>query len=278
MDCCGRGHTVAHDPFIWGIPLAPIGAMLAGEVGPLGSTEAARTAEDVSATLDVLRKSISFDVHSHGGSTGITSKAPPSGDLANAMRAGSLAVACLADVPDWPVLGRNAEGALAMVRAPALGELYRYHLDRLAWLDELIANHGISRALCAANGDRRVEPVEVDLGNADPLRARPGTVDEAIDPTEPSHGLSDHRLHVRLDGQIGWHEAGALTQSPRKLFTPFAPTSGDYDSSSLFNEQRRSACADAARSAGDDRDLPFKRQHGIKLRWDGTPISARGEF
>jgi hypothetical protein len=82
------------------------------------------------------------------------------------------------------------------------------------------------------NGDRRVEPVGVDLGNADPLRARPGIIDEAIDPTEPSHGMSDHRLHVRLDGHIGWHEAGALTQSPRKLFTPFAPTSGDYDSSS----------------------------------------------
>jgi membrane dipeptidase len=79
------------------------------------------------AALDILRNSISVDVHSHGGSTGITSKAPPSGDLANAMRAGSLAVACLADVPDWPVLGRSAEGALAMVRAPAPGELYRYH-------------------------------------------------------------------------------------------------------------------------------------------------------
>jgi membrane dipeptidase len=106
--------------------------MLAGEVGPRGSTGAAQAAETTAAALDVLRKSISFDVHSHGGSTGITSKSPPSGDLATAMRTGSLAVACLADVPDWPVLGRSAEGALAMVRTPAPGELYRYHLDRLA--------------------------------------------------------------------------------------------------------------------------------------------------
>ena len=30
-----------------------------------------------------------------------------------------------------------------------------------------------------------------DLGDADPLRARPGIVDKAIDPTEPSHGLFD---------------------------------------------------------------------------------------
>jgi membrane dipeptidase len=86
--------------------------MLAGEVGLRGSTQAARMAEDTSAALDVLRKSISFDVHSHGGSAGIASKVSPSGDLASAMRAGSLAVACLADVPDWPVLGRNAEGRL----------------------------------------------------------------------------------------------------------------------------------------------------------------------
>jgi hypothetical protein len=45
------------------------------------------------------------------------------------MREGSLAVACLADVPDGPILGRNAEGALAVVRPPALGELYKHHLE-----------------------------------------------------------------------------------------------------------------------------------------------------
>ena len=81
----------------------------------------------------------------------------------------------------------------------------------------------------------------------------------AVDATEPSDGLLDHLLHIRLDGHIGRYEAGGLTQSPRKLFTQFAPTSGYYDPGSLFNEQRRSTCADAARSAGDDRDLPFKR-------------------
>jgi membrane dipeptidase len=136
---------------MWSPALASVEAMLAGAAGPAGSSAAARTAESASAALGVLRRSISVDVHSHGGKTGITSKAPPSSDLANAMRAGSLAVACLADVPDMRVLGRSAEGALAMVRTPATGELYRHHLDRLAWMDEVVAHHGVYRALCAAD-------------------------------------------------------------------------------------------------------------------------------
>ena len=63
---------------------------------------------------------VSVDVHTHGGRTGITSNAPPSGDIARDMRAGSLAAACLADVPDGPILGRNAEGALAVVATKSL--------------------------------------------------------------------------------------------------------------------------------------------------------------
>ena len=96
-------------------------------------------------------KNVSVDVHSHGGKTGITSKAPPNDDLANAMRTGSLAVACLADVPDGPILGRNTEGVLAAVGTPEPGQLYRHHLERLAWMDEMVANHGLRRALSAAD-------------------------------------------------------------------------------------------------------------------------------
>jgi membrane dipeptidase len=67
------------------------------------------------------------------------------------MRAGSLAVACLADVQDGPVLGRNAQGVLAALRNPEPGQLYRHHLERLAWMDEMVANHGLRRALSAAD-------------------------------------------------------------------------------------------------------------------------------
>src|ERR1700757_5282506 len=94
MDCCG--HALAARQWMLSTALTSVGAMLASEVGPRGPTAAARTAETTSAALDVLRKSISIDVHTHGGTTRITSKAPPNSNLANGMRAGSLAVACLA--------------------------------------------------------------------------------------------------------------------------------------------------------------------------------------
>ena len=57
--------------------------MLAGGVAPHGSTAAAQTAETASAALDILRRFVSVDVHTHGGTTGILSKAPPNDDLAN---------------------------------------------------------------------------------------------------------------------------------------------------------------------------------------------------
>ena len=128
MDCCGQGLTFVPRHWVWSTTLTPVGAMLAGAVGPRGSTTAAQTAETASAALEVLRKSVSVDVHSHGGKTGITSKSPPNDELANAMRVGSLAIACLADVPDGPILGRSTEGVLAATRTPEPGELYRHHL------------------------------------------------------------------------------------------------------------------------------------------------------
>ena len=155
MDCCGHGHCHGHAltrrQWMWSTVLSSVGAMLGGGVGPRGSTAAAQTAETASAALDVLRKSISVDVHTHGGTTGITSQAPPNDSLANGMRAGSLAVACLADVPDGPILGRNTAGALGALRTPEPGQLYNYHLGRLDWADEMVAHHGLRRALSAAD-------------------------------------------------------------------------------------------------------------------------------
>ena len=150
MDCCGHHHALTRRRWMWST-LTSVAAMVGGGLEPRGSTATAETAETAAAALDVLRNSISVDVHTHGGTTGITSTAPPSDDLAKAMRAGSLAVACLADVPDAPILARNEAGVLTATRTPEPGALYKHHLERLDWVDEMVAAHGLRRALSAAD-------------------------------------------------------------------------------------------------------------------------------
>src|SRR5438270_751049 len=214
MDCCSHAHGHQHalpvPPWITRAAFTPIGAMLAGEGGPRGSTAAARSAETAAAALAVLRKSISVDVHSHGGKTGITSKAPPSDDIANAMRAGSLAVACLADVPDGPVLGRDAAGALAAIRTPEPGQLYRHHLDRLAWMDELVAHHGVRRALSAADletAHRTGQPAIIgDVEGLDFLDGKLERLEEAH-----QRGLRHLQLVHYTPNDIGDFQTGTVT-------------------------------------------------------------------
>jgi membrane dipeptidase len=210
MDCCGHEHGLTPRAPIWSMALPPVGAMLAGGVGPRGSTAAARTAETASAALDVLRKTISVDVHTHGGKTGISSKAPPSGDLANAMRAGSLAVACLADVPDGPILGRNAEGALGVIRTPERDQLYRHHLERLAWMDEIVADHGVRRALCAADleaAHKAGHPAIVaDVEGLDFLDGKLERLEEAH-----QRGIRHLQLVHYTPNDIGDFQTGAIT-------------------------------------------------------------------
>lgn len=132
---------------MWRTVLASVGAMLSGGVGPRGSSAAAQTVENATAALEVLRKSTSVGVHTHGGTTGIMSQAPPNGDLAKGIRASSLAIVCLANVPDAPILRRNAAGVLTAMRTPEPGELYKYHIGRLDWADQMVAGHNIQPIL-----------------------------------------------------------------------------------------------------------------------------------
>jgi membrane dipeptidase len=217
MDCCGHAHWLTRRRWIWNAALASVGAMLSGGTAPRGSTAAAQTAESASAALDVLRKSISVDVHTHGGTTGITSTAPPSAALANGMRAGSLAVACLADVPDAPILGRNAAGVLAALRTPEPGLLYKHHLDRLTWVDELVANHGLRRALSAADleaAHREAQPAIVgDIEGLDFLEMKLERLEEAH-----QRGVRHVQLVHFTPNDIGDFQTGAITHHG---LTPF---------------------------------------------------------
>ena len=207
MDCCGRALT--RRSCMWGTILTSFGAMLGGGGGPGGSTAAAETGATASAALDVLRKSISVDVHTHGGTAGITSKAPPGDDLANGMRAGSLAVACLADVPDGPILGRNEAGVLTALRTPEPGMLYKHHLERLTWMDEMVANHGLRRALTAADletAHSAGEPaIIMDIEGLDFLEMKLERLEEAH-----QRGVRHAQLVHYTPNDIGDFQTGAV--------------------------------------------------------------------
>jgi membrane dipeptidase len=188
-----------------------------GSVEPRGSTAAAQTAETVAAALAVLRDSISVDVHTHGGASGITSTAPPSDDLAKAMRAGSLAVACLADVPDAPILTRSEAGVLTVTQTPEPGALYKYHLERLDWVDEMVATHGLRRALPAADleaAHNAGQPAIVgDVEGLDFLEKKLERLEEAH-----QRGVRHVQLVHYTPNDIGDFQTGAITH---RGLTPF---------------------------------------------------------
>ena len=209
MDCCG--HALTRRQWMWETLLPSVGAMLAACAGPRRGTPTATTlVAPPSAALDVLRKFISVDVHTHGGTTGIVSTAPPSDDLAKSMQAGSLATVCLADVPDGPILGRNAAGVLAAVRIPQQGMLYRYHLDRLSWMDEMVSKHGLRRVLNAADlesAHAAGQPAIVaDIEGLDFLERKLERLEEAyqrgVRPVQPVHYTPN---------DIGDFQTGAVT-------------------------------------------------------------------
>ena len=231
MDCCSHGYAdhghLAQDHFghgpaltrrrwMWST-LTSVAAMLGGGLGPRGSTAAAQAAETAAAALDVLRKSISVDVHTHGGATGITSQAPPSDDLAKGMRAGSLAVACLADVPDGPILARNEAGVFTVTGTPKPGALYKHHLERLDWVDELVASHGVRRALTAADLDAAHgagQPAIVgDVEGLDFLERKLERLEEAH-----QRGVRHVQLVHYTPNDIGDFQTGAVTHQG---LTPF---------------------------------------------------------
>ena len=215
MDCCS--HAVTRRRWMWGSVMASVAAMLGGGAGGRMGAAAAATAEAAPAALEVLRKSISVDVHTHGGTTGITSQAPPSDDLAQGMRAGSLATACLADVPDGPILGRNAAGVLGVVRTPEPGMLYKYHRGRLDWMDEMVAKHGLRRALSAADlaaAHEAGEPaIVMDVEGLDFLETKLERLEEAH-----QRGVRHVQLVHYTPNDIGDFQTGTVTH---KGLTPF---------------------------------------------------------
>jgi membrane dipeptidase len=133
------------------------------------------------------------------------------------MRAGALAVACLADVPDGPILGRNAAGVLTALRTPEPGLLYEHHLGRLAWMDEMVAQHGLRRALTAADleaaHDAGAPAIIADVEGLDFLETKLERLEEAH-----QRGVRHVQLVHYTPNDIGDFQTGTVTHNG---LTPF---------------------------------------------------------
>jgi membrane dipeptidase len=210
--CCTHFHAFdfsCHHS-IWSTPKASVQSILSGEVGPDGSTEAAQVAEFGVKALEVLCKEISVDVHTHGGPQGIYSPAPPNGMLAAGMRTGSLAAVCLSEIPDEPLLGRNAAGITGITRLPKPGELYKHHLGRLAWIDEMVAHHGLRRALTAADlASAHIDGQPALIGGVEGLDFMEGKLERL----EEAHqrGIRSAQLVHYTPSDIGDFQMGVVT-------------------------------------------------------------------
>ena len=217
MHCCG--HAWDRREWMWSTLLATAAAMVAGCTGARSDAPAAAAASKPYPAADrVLRDNVSIDVHTHAGPNGVTSRtARPSDDLARSMRTGRIAVLCLADVPDGPILGRDASNVLRAVRQPEPGFLYQYHRERLDWLDTLTSKHGIRRILTVADitaAHRDGAPaIILDIEGLDFLERKLERLEESY-----RRGVRTMQLVHYTPNDIGDFQTGTVTHGG---LTPF---------------------------------------------------------
>jgi membrane dipeptidase len=219
MTCCGHALHWTRRDWMWSTLLTAASAMVAGGAAARSGVSAAEAAETPSpAAATLLREHVSIDVHTHAGPNGVTSRtAAPSDDLARSMRAGRIAVLCLADVPDGPILGRDARNVLRALREPEPGFLYQYHLERLGWVDELCAKHDIRRVLTAADVKAAhaagAPAIIMDIEGLDFLERKLERLEESY-----RRGVRTMQLVHYTPNDIGDFQTGAVTHNG---LTPF---------------------------------------------------------
>jgi membrane dipeptidase len=110
-----------------------------------------------------------------------------------------------------------APGFLAALRTPEPGQLYKYHLERLAWVDGMVANHGLRRARTAADleaAHATGQPaIVVDIEGLDFLEMKLERLEEAR-----QRGVRHAQLVHYTPNDIGDFQTGAVTHNG---LTPF---------------------------------------------------------
>jgi membrane dipeptidase len=143
--------------------LAALGALALGGCASRG----ADVLESDVETARLLDSVIGVDIHSHAA--GANGQRTPTYDLAARMREGRITAVCLQHAGDLPVLRRDPQNRVIVVRAPEPGELWRLAQSRLAWFDALVKDQGLRRALSpgdleAAHRDRAPAVVQTIEG------------------------------------------------------------------------------------------------------------------
>jgi membrane dipeptidase len=102
----------------------------------------------------------------------------------------------------------KARSLLCARRGP--GELYRYHLGRLAWMDQLVTDHGVRRALFAADlesANKTGQPAIIaDVEGLDFLEMKLERLEEAH-----QRGIRHVQLVHYTPNDIGDFQTGAIT-------------------------------------------------------------------
>ncbi len=98
----------------------------------------------------LLDATTSVDFHTHAAGAG--GARVPRFDLADHMRRGRLSAVCLCHSADGPVIRRGADGGrISQYRDPLPGELQAHTERRLAFMDALVSQHGMTRVLAPAD-------------------------------------------------------------------------------------------------------------------------------
>lgn len=190
-------------------------ALIAAMPG-LGLAAQAR-AQEASAGLAAIAGAPTVDMHSHAGR--ITGRRVTSGGgfapVAAPMRAGGMAAACLAVVPDGPTHSVGPDHRIRPFREPDPGELYAFGNRSFERLHALIAEQGFRVIETAAQlrAVRAEAPgVVVSSEGADFLEGRIERVDEARERWKLRHlQLTHYRVNELGDIQTEPRVHGGLT-------------------------------------------------------------------
>ncbi|MCW0233161.1 MAG: membrane dipeptidase [Ferrovibrio sp.] len=194
------------------------GGVLAGLSAWLPDATAAPDEAALAVATQALGDAVTVDLHSHAGSIGglkrIQEQAPFT-PVADPMRAGRMAVICLAMVADTPAIRTTEDKRIRPFRDPAPGELYAYAQQAFGRLHGMVKAQKLgvitdAASMKAAHADRPSVIVAAEGG--DFLEGNPDRLDEACEKWKLRHlQLTHYRVNELGDIQTEDPVHGGLT-------------------------------------------------------------------